>query len=461
MTDYASYSFWLETAGDDLTPRKSLAQSTDVDVAIVGGGYTGLWTAYYLLKQRPDLRVAVVEKEIVGFGASGRNGGWCSSKFPVTASLLEKRFGSESARALLLAMFDSVDEVGRVCRREGINANFDKTGILSLARNEYQLPMIQATHAAYTRLGLGDRYQLLRPAAVADRVKITKVLGALFTPEGARLHPGRLVRGLARVIERLGGTIFEQTPVLNYTAGSAAALRTPGGELRAKKAIVFAGEAYLSRLRNWRRSVVPMYSLITLTEPITDQQWSQIGWAGAESIGSNAYSVEYLSRTPDGRILFGGRGAPYQWGSRITDAQDRHAPTHSMLEEKFRDWFPDLTRVGFTHNWGGPVGMPRDWMPSVSFNPDTKVATAHGYTGQGVATANLTARVLSGLVNGTPQALHSLPLAQRTSPSWEHEPLRWMAIRYMQDAFRRIDTALEHGKPEPFDARLAYFLGRH
>jgi glycine/D-amino acid oxidase-like deaminating enzyme len=146
MPDYGKYSFWLETAGDQLRPRPALIQSAEADVAILGGGYTGLWTAYYLLRENPGLRVAVVEKEIVGFGASGRNGGWCSSKFPVTPRMLEQRFGRDAARSLMLAMNASVDEIARFCQDEQIDAYFHKGGILTLARGAYQLPLIRAKH---------------------------------------------------------------------------------------------------------------------------------------------------------------------------------------------------------------------------------------------------------------------------------------------------------------------------
>src|ERR1700691_3486610 len=183
MRDYRSYSFWLEDAGEALTPRPSLASSTDVDVAILGGGYSGLWTAYYLLLHDPALRVVVVDREIAGFGASGRNGGWCSPNFPVTATGLEKRFGAEAARNLLLAMRASVDEVGRVCNEEKIDARFHKGGVLTLARGRHQLPGIRSSYATYERLGLGDRYQLLSATEATERIRVSDVHGGLFTPD--------------------------------------------------------------------------------------------------------------------------------------------------------------------------------------------------------------------------------------------------------------------------------------
>jgi glycine/D-amino acid oxidase-like deaminating enzyme len=459
--DYTKYSFWLETAGEPLTPRASLMRSTEVDVAILGGGYSGLWAAYYLLRANPGLRVAIVEKEIVGFGASGRNGGWCSSKFPVTPGMLSYRFGREAARALMLAMCATVDEVARVCEEEGIDAQFRKGGMLSLARGAHQCPMIRAAFDSYEALGLRDHARLLSAEEAAKRVKVTNVHGALYTPHNASVHPGRLVRGLARAVERRGGVIYEQTNVISFQGGSAPRLLTPAGELRAKVALVLAGEAYLTRLRKLHRALMPMYSLIALTEPLTGEQWSQIGWQNGESISSNRYTVDYLTKTADGRILFGSRGAPYLFGSKITDEQDRHAPTHARIQHAVVEWFPMLEGIKFTHFWGGPVGMPRDWMPAASFDRDSRIATARGYTGQGVSTTNLAGRVLADLIMSKHSELETLPIARRCSPNWEPEPLRWLAVRYAQEAFLRIDEATENGRARPLDAPLAEYLGKH
>lgn len=459
MNDYSKYSFWLETCGENLTPRPSLPQSIDVDVAILGGGFTGLWTAYYLLRTNPRLKVAVVEREIVGFGASGRNGGWCSSKFPVTPAMLERRYGIKAARELMLAMCDAVDEVGHVCVAEGIDAQFHKGGILTLARGAHHLPMIRASFDACQRLGLGDQYRLLSADQARERVRATSISGGLFARENASVHPGRLVRGLARAVEKRGGCIYELTEVSSFEGGSVPRLVTPSGEIRAREAVVLAGESYLSQLSALHRVVLPVYSLISLTAPLSEAQWQQIGWKNRESLASCNYTVDYLTRTADGRILFGSRGAPYRLGSKISDEQDRHAETHSRIQDLVLEWFPMLQGIQFTHSWGGPVGMPRDWMPMTHFDLATKIATARGYTGQGVSTTNLTGRVLAEQITGRRTALSALPVAQRRSPLWEFEPLRWLAVRYMQNAFFRIDRSGEQGKPK--DAFLAHYLGRH
>jgi len=461
VTDYSKYSFWLETSGDDLGSRPALAHSIDADVVVLGAGYSGLWTAYYLLKNNPELKIVVIEKEIAGFGASGRNGGWCSSHFPVTPATLEQRYGGNAARDLLLAMNDSVDEVARVCGDEGIDAHYHKGGILTLARGEHHLPMLRAELEEFTRLGFAGQFRLCSAGEAQERARVTNVCAALFASENASIHPGRLVRGLARAFERRGGVIYERTEVTDFEGGAAPRLLTHAGEIRARRAIVLAGESYMTRLSNLHRAVLPIYSLITLTEPLTSAQWAQIGWQNRENLASYNYTVDYLTRTADGRILFGSRGAPYRMGSKISDEQDRHAETHARIQQLVLEWFPMLQGVKFTHAWGGPVGMPRDRMPMTEFNSATKIATARGYTGQGVSTTNLAGRVLAELISGKRTKLSELPIAQRRSPNWEREPLRWLGVRYMQNAFFRIDDAGKKGKRKPIDAPLAEFLGKH
>jgi glycine/D-amino acid oxidase-like deaminating enzyme len=458
---YQDYSFWLEDAGDPLTPRPALQRSEEVDVAILGAGYTGLWTAYYLLRHNPGIKVAVVEREIAGYGASGRNGGWCSPRFPVSPSAMAARWGVEPARAVLLALQSAVDQIRDVSAQEGIDTCFRPAGTLTVARGAHQLPSLHAAYKAYEKLGLANHYQFLAPEEVAERIRITDIHGGLATPDGASIHPGRLVRGLARAIEAHGGVIYEQTQVLDYKVSSSPSLITPAGELRARRALVLAGEAYITRLPRLHRALMPAYSLISLTEPLTPAQWSKIGWQSGENLSSTRNTVVYLTKTPDDRILFGSRGAPYAFGSAITDAQDQHPETHAQIQRMVLDWFPSLEGVKFTHNWGGPVGMPIDWTPAVRFDANTKLAFAGGYTGQGVSTANLAGQMLGGMIGGYSTGLEDLPFANRRSPNWIPEPLRWLIVRYMQGALLRIDQAAESGKPAPLDAPVAQFLGRH
>jgi glycine/D-amino acid oxidase-like deaminating enzyme len=460
MKHYASYSYWLESCGDDLTPRAALDGSIQADVAILGAGFTGLWTAYYLLKRDPSLRVVIVEKEIVGFGASGRNGGWCSAGFPVSLSELERRYGRDAARRVHLAMIQTVDEVGSVAEVEGIACDYAKGGVLRLARGAHQLPLLQGALDTYQRLGFGEHYQLLTREEAERRIAISEVLAALYSPHCATIHPGKLVRGLARVVEQYGGTIYEQTAATGYSPGPQPVLHTRHGNVQAN-VVVLAGEAYLSQLDQLSRQLIPLYSLIVLTAPLSAEQWQHIGWVGRECVSSSKYVVDYLSKTADGRILFGGRGAPYHFGSRIADAYDRHTPTHQMLRAATLEWFPTVQPEQFTHAWGGPLGMPRDWMPTMSFERRSGIATARGYTGQGVATANLSGRVLADLITATESELTLLPTVGHASPDWEREPWRYLGIRYVQQAYFRLDQRSQTTGIPPDGSSFAERWSRH
>jgi glycine/D-amino acid oxidase-like deaminating enzyme len=450
----------LETAGEDLAQRPSLSGPTEADVAVLGAGFTGLWTAYYLLRREPSLRVVVLESEIAGFGASGRNGAWCNSGFSVSPGELVRRFGKEAAKDLLLEMRGAVDEIGRVAAAEEINAQYFRGGQLRIARGQAQVPGIQDAYEAARVLGLEEDLVLLDADETAERVKITGARGALYNPHCATVHPARLARGLARAVERLGGEIFERTTVTDYETGASPRLVTDVGGVRAG-AVVLAGEAYLARLRKLRREVLPIYSLIVLTEPLSEARWAQIGWEGRECVASNRYTVDYLSRTADGRILFGGRGAPYHYGSRIKDDYDLHHPTHEMLRRTAREWFPALEGARFTHAWGGPLAMPRDWMPTMSYDPAQGIATARGYTGQGVATANLSGRTLADLILGRDTAVTRLPTVNHETRTWEPEPLRWLGVRYVQRGLMKADDHAEQTGEPPTGKTLAERLGSH
>lgn len=433
-----SISFWLESVGP-IIPRPPLPGDLEVDVAVVGAGFTGLWTAYELQRRDPNLRIAVLESEVAGFGASGRNGSWCVPELNAGLDLLSRRFGRDRAIAVQQALSASLEEVARSLAEEGIDAGFDRSGVLLLARGPYQLPLLKEHLKSYQTAGLADEYIWLDRSAVRERLDVAGVEAALYTPNGATLHPGRAVRGLADAVARRGAAIYEGTRVVRVTAGRPAVIETARGRVRAG-VVVLALEAYLSQLRRFHRRVLPVYSLITLTEPLTEQQLASVNWSARMCVASMRLTVDYLARTEDGRILVGGRGAPYEFGSRITSANEHHAATHANLQQTFREWFPALRGVRFTHSWGGVLGMPRDWIPQFGFRRDQGLAFAYGYTGHGVAASNLAGRTLADLITGRDTELTELPLVGHRSPNWEPEPIRWLGVRYVQGALARLDA---------------------
>jgi len=454
---YGELSFWHETCGDDLTPRAPVPDDIEADVAIIGGGLTGLWTAWYLLERDPGLRIAVIEREIAGFGASGRNGGWCSALFPQSTAGLERRHGRDAALRMRRAMIDTVDEVARAA--DGIAFDYAKGGTIAFARNPGQLRAAQAEVAQARAYGV-DALELWG----ADRVRAagtkpgTGALGAAFDPACARIHPGKLVRGLARAVERRGAAIYEGTHVTSW-AGRAApfdspAARSGSGKRTARSGsgkrtarsgsdgqgtvvtdhgivraphIVVATEGYGPGVRQTHRRVLPMYSLMIATEPLADAVWDEIGISPGQTFADYRHLIVYGQRTADNRFAFGGRGAPYHFASRIDPAFDRVPGVFRHLAATLAELFPQLPRFEVTHAWGGPLGVPRDWHASVSYDRASGIASAGGYVGDGLATTNLAGRTLADLLTETPSELTELPWVGHRSPDWEVEPLRWIA----------------------------------
>ena len=417
MKDFRQLSFWHDTVPDDLTPRAALNANLDVDVAIVGGGLTGLWTAWYLLERDPSLSIAVLEKEIVGFGASGRNGGWCSALFPRSTVSLERAHGREAALAMRRAMIDTVDEVGRVAASIGLDIDYLKGGTVSFARSGVQLAAAKAEVAEAASFGV-DQVELW----ARDRVKAAGALGASFDPACARLHPAKLVRGLARALESRGVVIYENTEVTGYASRS---VRTGLRTVQCKDVVV-ATEGYGATLPATRRRMLPLYSMMIATEPLPDSIWDEVGLDHGQTFTDFRHLLVYGQRTADNRFAFGGRGARYHWGSSIRSEYDRVPAVFDHLRRTLGDMFPTIGQVAVTHRWGGPLGVSRDWHATASYDAARGLASAGGYVGDGLSTTNLAGRTLADLMTGADTALISLPWVNHHSPSWEPEPWRFL-----------------------------------
>jgi glycine/D-amino acid oxidase-like deaminating enzyme len=426
-----SRSLWLDQLAGPISVRPSLAGDTDVDVAIVGGGYSGLWSAYSLLRADPTLRVLVIEREMVGFGASGRNGGWCVGEIAGGLGGAVATWGREAGISMTRAIIDTVGEIGRVVAAEGIECGFEPGGVLRLARTQPQLRRQRDEIDEYRHHGFGDDVlRSLTAGEAFDRLSATAVLGGLHYAPGARVQPALLARGLAEVVERLGGTIVEHTGAIDVQPGSAAArpsVVTDRGVVRAD-VVVRATEAYTRDLPGMRRVMVPLYSLMVATAPLESAVWQSIGLRRYETFADDRRMVIYGQRTTDDRIAFGGRGAPYRFGSGIDPATESRSDVHDRIADALVELFPQLDGVEITHRWGGVLGVPRDWRPSVGLDRSTGLAWAGGYVGEGVAAANLAGRTIADLVVRPDSELVALPWVQHRSRRWEPEPLRWAAI---------------------------------
>ncbi|CAN5365192.1 FAD-dependent oxidoreductase [soil metagenome] len=418
---YRGLSFWHEGLEEELVPRAALPGDLDVDVAIIGGGLTGLWTAWYLLQRAPGLRIAVLEREVAGFGASGRNGGWCSALFPRSTASLVRAHGREAALAMRRAMIDTVDEVGRVAASAGLDIDYAKGGTVAFARTPVQFRAARAEVEEAARYGVD-------PLELRD--------GASFDPNCARVHPAKLVRGLARAVEARGAALFEGTEVLDWRPGE---VLTARGTVRARQVVV-ATEAYGASLPATHRQVLPLYSLMIATEPLPDATWQEIGIEHGQTFTDYRHLLVYGQRTADNRVAFGGRGARYHWGSAIRPSYDRVPAVFEHLRRALGELFPVIADVPVTHRWGGPLGVPRDWHATAVYDPATGVARAGGYVGDGLSTTNLAGRTLADLMTGADSELTALPWVNHRSPAWEPEPLRFLGANAGLAAMRVADA---------------------
>ncbi|MEV6382505.1 FAD-dependent oxidoreductase [Streptomyces sp. NPDC051773] len=441
----AGLTLWHEEAGGDWGPKEVLDRDRQVDVAIVGGGYTGLWTAYYLAKADPSLRIAVLESNFVGFGASGRNGGWCSAIFPASLRKVAGVSSRDSAVRMQRAMNDTVREIRDVVAAEGIDCDFEAGGYLSVARNPAQWTRARREVAGWRDWGFGsDHMRLVEGEELTGRVRMADALGATFTPHCAALQPAKLARGLADVARAAGVRIYEDTHVLGIGPGR---LDTNRGQVAAD-VVVRATEGYTAQFPGAKRDVVPMYSLMVATEPLPDAVWEEIGLRDRATFSDKRHLRIYGQRTADGRLAFGGRGAPYHFASRVEPDFDNDPAVHAALRRILVELFPAVRGARFTHAWGGNLGIPRDWVPSVTYDRRTGFAQAGGYVGDGVATANLAGRTLAAEILDVDSDIRSLPWVGHRSPKWEPEPLRWLGVNAGTLAFTLADrTEQRSGRP--------------
>ena len=451
---YRSLSFWHDTVPGTLAPGDPLPGDAQADVAIVGAGFTGLWTAYYLARRDPSLRIVVCERDIAGFGASGRNGGWCSALFPASLAKLTRMASRDAAVAMQRAMYATVDEVGAVAAAEGIDCHWAKGGTVMLARSRAQLERAKSEVDEAHEFGFGDEdLRLLGAAEARELAGATGVLGGTYAPHCAAIHPARLARGLLEVVRRAGVSVYERTPVLRIEPGR---LVTASGTVRARH-VVRATEGYTAGLPGYRRAVAPVYSLMIATEPLPPAVWEEIGLAGRPTFNDLRHLIIYGQRTADDRFAFGGRGAPYHLGSAVRPSYDQVPGVFAALRRTLAELFPALGDARVTHHWGGPIGIPRDWCASVGLDRSTGIGWAGGYVGDGVSTTNLAGRTLADLITGTDSELTRLPWVGHRSPDWEPEPLRWLGLNAGLQVMSLADRQESRtGRPSV----LAEFMGR-
>ena len=431
-------TFWHHSSAADAPaiPRPALPGNRDADVAIIGAGFTGLWTAHSLLRADPSLRVVVLERDTVGFGASGRNGGWCVGDYGGPEKAVAKAGGADAVERMAREMHRSVDEVGAVVAQAGIDCGYHKGGALYFAVNDGQWRRVRHHHAELVRHGLGDAWTLLDAAAAADVVHAAGIRGGLITPHAATVNPAALARGLAREVERLGGVVHEGTPVRSFGDG---AVRTAHGTVRAD-VTVLATEAYTRTIEGHERAMLPLANTVIATEPIADSTWASIGLADRQLFEYASNLLGYGQRTADNRIVWGGLSAAYRWKMGIPASAHFVPRVAERLRTMLGRLFPELQGIGVSHRWGGVLGVPRDLLPGVGFDRAAGLAWGGGYTRQGVAAANAAGRTLADLIRGADSDLVHLPWVAHRSRAWEAEPLPWLGVHAALTAAHTVDA---------------------
>ncbi len=463
-SSYHDLSLWWDAISSPLPHRPPLSGDLAVDVCIVGAGFTGLWAAHSLAVADPSLRIVVVEREVAGFGASGRNGGWCSALFATSDTALRRRYGLDAMRAMRRAMQATVDAVGATAAAEGIDCHFVKGGSLDAARTQAQVLRAKSEVEESRANGFDeDDLRWLDRAEATSAIGVEGILGATFTPHCAAIQPALLARGLADAVERRGVTIYEHCEVRDISpadSGTSPKVRTTGGTISAG-VVVRAVEAWTPTLPGLGRALVPVYSLMVATEPLGDAFWDSAGLGDRATFADYRHMIIYGQRTADGRIAFGGRGAPYHFGSTVRPGFDAVPAVHELLRRTLIELFPALRSVRFTHAWGGPLGIPRDWHSSVGFDRSTGLAWAGGYVGDGVSTTNLAGRTLADLITGADTELTHLPWVNHRSPQWEPEPLRWLGVNAGLWTMKLADRSEERkGRSSRLATRMERLLGQ-
>ncbi|MCY3663793.1 MAG: FAD-binding oxidoreductase [bacterium] len=458
VADAAPRALWLDRLDPPIQPRPPLDGDRQVDVAIVGGGFSGLWTAYYLIRADPSLRIAVLERHHCGFGASGRNGGWACGEVGGSTGGTVARYARRSSHAeamrLIRAVFDAVDEIERVAAAEGIGCDYAKGGTIRLARNAPQAKRQREEIDELRAQGFTSGEVRLLDANEARRyLNATGVRSGILLGPSAALDPAKLVTGLAAAVETAGVAVYEGTTV---TGIAPRRVHTEGGTVSAD-VVVRATEAYTRDLAGQRRALLPVYSLMIATEPLGADVISEIGLAGRPTFSDDRHMVIYGQRTADDRIAFGGRGVPYLYGSRIDRRTEQHEPSHQLIHDTLVELLPPLAGARVTHRWGGVLAIPRNWLPGLTLNRTAGIGVFGGYVGTGVACANLAGRTMAELILEAETDRTNLPWVGAVARTWEPEPLRWLGVRSSRRILRAADDREFRTDRE---ARASYRLSR-
>jgi glycine/D-amino acid oxidase-like deaminating enzyme len=443
--------FWWET--EPVAPGQHLVGSKRADVCIIGGGYTGMWTAYFLKRADPSLEIAIVERSWAGSGASGHNDGYAMTLLDMSHHHLVSRHGAERAGAAHEAVARSVIEIGEFCAEHGVDAEYERNGFVSLATNAGQRWRLERDLEAAEAMGCGDDFSLLEGEEARAVVGSPVVEAALREGRGALLNPQKLARGLARVVGELGVRIHERSPALEIDSGR---VRTELGEVLAPK-IVVATNAYQHQLPQFGSKVVPLWSYAMVSEPLTDGQLGRVVWPSREGFEDKRNFITIGRFTADNRVVFGGRLAPYFWGNSMDIRHIRDERVFGQIRGAWRQFFPMWEDVRFTHAYGGAVAITGTFLPYVGSLKDG-ILYGYGYNGHGVAPSHTVGRTLADLALERRSEHTELLFVNQRESSVPPEPLRFLGARLttmlLERQDRRMDAGGAVGEMDPLMLRV-------
>jgi glycine/D-amino acid oxidase-like deaminating enzyme len=448
---YEDKSFWARDYGP-YVPQPALQESIKVDVAVVGGGFMGLNTAREFKKDNPNARLAVLEGEVIGNGASGRNAGFNMTLFGLEPQVTKLRWGKQRTVEAYRYMVKAVNHTKDIIESNQLDSDYSHPGFLRVAYSPSQVKTLQGAFREFQDLGLADEMGMRWVEQDELRGEFNSPLfsAGLAETHTGLLHPTKHVRELKRLAVEAGAEIYEQTPVtLIARQGDEVVLTTPGGTVRADK-VVLATNAYthlLQGLRGMRSRQFPMWTSVIVTEPLTDQQWASIGWKDRQAMEDVRQLLHYFRPTADGRILIGGQDIHAPWGMHNNMDHDHNPETWRGLEAHLKRMFPSLRDVNVAYRWCGAVSVNADMTPEIGFVGDERIICSTGCLGHGVSLTHLNGRLVADLLNGSKTDFSDFWIVNRKAIRLPGKVLSFLGTKAVRTTLKTADKLFERNMP--------------